>query len=757
MSDQDSTRPGQSNAARKRHRYSDTSAGPLSGQKRDKYTMTACNECRKRKIKCTGHVPCRRCESYELRCEYSQSPTQAGHQNNSTSKIASLEQDLVSLRAQVDLLSQGMNQTRHQSQTSSTSLEIGQASIQDNFRDAPNRGGSYTKPTQPRFIGPTSTDFNFQVANNTLKMMGIQNEIEDSSCVPSTTASRDPTPEPTSLVEASNNDPLCSIELDEIHRLLELYEQEIHPVYPFVPLQEIVQLVPSVYEHLKHQNENTARLGGNPTNQCCTIMTYDVQALKLVVSCALVTEGRGRSYSSQVLVNSVDSILSTNLRAVKIDVQELRVFTLTSIYYFHADEPVLAWRTIGFAARLALEIGLHRREILFQTLSDPQEREWAIKLFWCIYVLDRRWSFGIGMPFAIQDSDIDPELPHLKDSEPYLECLIAYGQICSKVWTAVAGYHNKSPDKETVAYLDFQIQRWQQSIPAQFQLLHPRLGEAASKQPRTLQLVRVLLYIRANQMRGYIHRHNVLSASNISEDLEGARRVTDIAKDTVRVLVHLRGTSTIYDTQQGVFNYFLVSALSAIFLAVCHAPAEFSHSCRNEFFSALGIVEELSAHSHISRRLWKTVGRLRSIAPKLGLAPSKAATVGRGNKDHETSQQHTMNHPYNTQLPASSGDLAGIIISESTVISDFQQSDNAALPPIFPTTSTFTAPSVSTSSGETPDMNQVGHELTNFFEAFDHFVDGQQQPNNLSHWMTEEEMYSLRNGAEISRLFEGFI
>lgn len=36
----------------------------------------------------------------------------------------------------------------------------------------------------------------------------------------------------------------------------------------------------------------------------------------------------------------------------------------------------------------------------------------AIKLFWSIYVLDRRWSFSTGMSFAFQDSDLDPKLPN---------------------------------------------------------------------------------------------------------------------------------------------------------------------------------------------------------------------------------------------------------------------------------------------------------------------------------------------------------
>lgn len=66
---------------------------------------------------------------------------------------------------------------------------------------------------------------------------------------------------------------------------------------------------------------------------------------------------------------------------------------------------------IGLASRLCLELGLHRRQTLLNGFSNDEERSWAIKLFWSIYVLDRRWSFGTGMPFALQDADIDPHLP----------------------------------------------------------------------------------------------------------------------------------------------------------------------------------------------------------------------------------------------------------------------------------------------------------------------------------------------------------
>ena len=34
-----------------------------------------------------------------------------------------------------------------------------------------------------------------------------------------------------------------------------------------------------------------------------------------------------------------------------------------------------------------------------------------MRTFWCIYALDRRWSFGTSLSFALQEDDIDPELP----------------------------------------------------------------------------------------------------------------------------------------------------------------------------------------------------------------------------------------------------------------------------------------------------------------------------------------------------------
>lgn len=80
------------------------------------------------------------------------------------------------------------------------------------------------------------------------------------------------------------------------------------------------------------------------------------------------------------------------------------------MYHFHRDDEALAWRILGLAARQCFEMGLHRRET-YASFTDPEEHAIAVRTFWSVYVLDRRWSFGTGLPFAMQESDLEQNLP----------------------------------------------------------------------------------------------------------------------------------------------------------------------------------------------------------------------------------------------------------------------------------------------------------------------------------------------------------
>ena len=82
---------------------------------------------------------------------------------------------------------------------------------------------------------------------------------------------------------------------------------------------------------------------------------------------------------------------------------------IQALYYYHLDEEVRTGRIIGFAARLCLEMGLHRRAMV-NTFRNAEEQTVGLKTFWCVYMLERRTSLGQGVPFSIQDSHIDPSL-----------------------------------------------------------------------------------------------------------------------------------------------------------------------------------------------------------------------------------------------------------------------------------------------------------------------------------------------------------
>ena len=233
-------------------------------------------------------------------------------------------------------------------------------------------------------------------------------------------------------------------------------------------------------------------------------------------------------------------------------------------------------------------------------------------------------------------------------------------------------------------YLDYQILQWKNTIPDSLHFSPSQLSHAVPPtESRTQLRLKVLLYVRANQMRILIYRPVLLSATSIMENRPYAQKAVDVAKDTIRVLTRLNELSDIYRTQQACFNYFLISALAVVFLAVSHAPAEFNRQVRDEFYMALDLIKGFSTKSYISQRLWRTIKGLKEVGPKLGLLSRQPFT--RDDAD-----------PHSSAAVAMAG-LAGHPVDE---IGDFPSPQGAS--PI----------------GSSPiNGQQMSFELTTLFEA----------------------------------------
>jgi hypothetical protein len=226
--------------------------------------------------------------------------------------------------------------------------------------------------------------------------------------------------------------------------------------------------------------------------------------------------------------------------------------------------------------------------------------------------------------------------------------MISYSVIGSKVWKSVADVASQEKiNKEDVSFLDFQVLNWHRHIPDALKFNHPDSSRIVDSPVRSIHRLQVVLYLRANQMRILIYRPVLHTATTIMENLDFAHVVVKVAKDTIRILTYINQTSDIYRCQQTMFNYFLISALAVLFLAVAHAPAEFSQQSRDEFYMALELVRGLSSNSYVSKRLWKAIKTLKEVGPRLGLifhnddssdAHSSAAVAMAGLAGHQVDE-----------------------------------------------------------------------------------------------------------------------
>lgn len=249
---------------------------------------------------------------------------------------------------------------------------------------------------QSAFRGPTSTAFTLDVANTTISNMGYKNaDVADDHDHPH------PHGDILAPILPSNNDPLLDFDKDEMVRLCRLHEDEIGIMYPVLDIQDVVahaKNMASFLDSLRQQRSSES------INDLKTLQ------LKMVICCALVVEGHGHSEKAQRLYDSMEAVINRKLMADPSDQSNLPLLALLAGYRFLSNDEVLAWRVIGQVNRLCIELGIHRKAAWMSIPNDSDRRN-ALMSFWSAYVLDRRWAFGTGLPYTIQDADIDPDLP----------------------------------------------------------------------------------------------------------------------------------------------------------------------------------------------------------------------------------------------------------------------------------------------------------------------------------------------------------
>ncbi|KAM3444968.1 hypothetical protein NHJ13734_000837 [Beauveria thailandica] len=643
--------------------------------KRGKYTSLACNECKRRKLKCLpthDGDSCERCIARKLMCIFAVNSPKGDKKRDEGNQIQILGDELAQVRHELANLSQAVFELRqHRSPHGGVQGLTSGHTDPSSGRSPSSVANRDAVPKHPQFIGPTRPAYGLMIAERSLTRMGIP----DSPSSPSGSGPASPEPPQATAADLSTAAVAADVEFwaqcspAEAARLMGVFEEEAESVYPYIDILELAARSEQILRIIRQPEllEDEA-LAGASTGRALT--ATDIDLAKIAVAIGIAIEARGKNDLCAAIAASVEQN-TARISQKEVSLRGIQLLISLSIYYFHSDDELLAWRTIGVAAREALEMGLHRKRSLYDNFSDSASRQRALRVFCCCYILDRRWSFGTSLSFALVDSDIDPTLLELELDSPYLKCMVGYAQLCSKLWAAIPpfGAPNQSIPHELAYALDASALEWLESIPPHLQMRHYPRGSGSAggnagpyptslrtqqhpqQQPRVLHRLRALLYLRGNLTRISIYQHHLISPAAVAADPDRARVAVDLARDTVQVLVHLNATSDIYSRQQNAFNYFLASAFAVISLALCHAPHIFAAPCTQSFMDAASLVKGFSRHSMASKRLWKSI---RGLSPRL-----KSLGVGGGNSGVKEQQQQQQQHQHQQQQQMGPGGAVG--------------------------------------------------------------------------------------------------
>ena len=104
-----------------------------------------------------------------------------------------------------------------------------------------------------------------------------------------------------------------------------------------------------------------------------------------VLSCASLRTNQGEGKKYHEIVKTLVDFWADDLTT-----EHVRCVFLTSIYLNEINSRSAGWTTMGYAIRIAQDIGLHRE----MSYAAPFEQELRSRLWWCIYVSDKYVPFG---------------------------------------------------------------------------------------------------------------------------------------------------------------------------------------------------------------------------------------------------------------------------------------------------------------------------------------------------------------------------
>ncbi|KAI0414480.1 fungal-specific transcription factor [Xylaria grammica] len=416
-------------------------SGAVESMRRRRNKVIACRRCHGKKIKCSGGHPCRNCVQAEKGtvCAYPQ-----------RDRLVKVSQRFIDgLLEEIDRLKQHQTVCTHVQSPDETqpmdsddmrdiSSALPQTGPRDNAEDAvtgecrgeinvnlPRQAVSSESPQSTVLVTPASpilpdpapVDYEQQPANittnqdswfdngNVFQTPVLISEAADAAFATRfrQVISKPQAPEPVHLlrVNYANNEALMALKESNVEwPSLARSRFLIEAAAKYLNRYHYIIHRSSVLEGLSRSFLEPRR--GESVLHCKYLVLFAIG--ELCTTRTPVTQSYpGMFYFAQAskILGSLDERPGTD---------SIETLLLLSIYSLALNRRYSAYIFSGTAMRSAIVMGLHLN-IPESQLADPAARDHRKRLFWTTYMFDRMWAANLGHPVAIQDDEIEVDLP----------------------------------------------------------------------------------------------------------------------------------------------------------------------------------------------------------------------------------------------------------------------------------------------------------------------------------------------------------
>jgi hypothetical protein len=180
---------------------------------------------------------------------------------------------------------------------------------------------------------------------------------------------------------------LAAFDMETWMGVLQLWDEEVGLQYPLLNIHQLLNEIDGA-----KQNAASPKPSPSSNYQYAADIAFLVLAILSCIKDASAIE------VADPAVQQLHGIVLVQVHTGRLRRESMVLLLLTAVYSFLIDREILAWRSTGTALRLLQELDCEDNSGHDNDIDD--------KLFWTVYTLDRRWSFGTGLPFAVSDTDI---------------------------------------------------------------------------------------------------------------------------------------------------------------------------------------------------------------------------------------------------------------------------------------------------------------------------------------------------------------